>query len=74
MSDLDVMEEVAAVVPELTEGALDRCFIRSNDFGSVPLDSKEDRLKRDLDFQKKMKELGKMWEIRLSTIGEGAVF
>jgi beta-glucosidase-like glycosyl hydrolase len=71
MGDLAVMEEVAAVVPALEGEALDRCFMRSADFGSVPLDSKDGRLQRDVVFQQKMKELGKVWQSRLSTIGEG---
>ena len=74
MGDLDVMAEVAAAVPELSGDALDRCFMRSNDFGAMPLSSKESRLQRDVVFQQKMKDLGKVWQSRLSTIGEGAVF
>ncbi len=73
MGDLDVMEEVAAVVPELSGEVLDRCFMRPADFGSVPMDSKEVREQRDTDFQKEMKDLDAMWETRLSTIGEGIV-
>ena len=70
MGDLDVMEEIAAVVPELSGEVLDRCFMRPADFGSVPMDSKEVREQRDTDFQKEMKDLDAMWETRLSTIGE----
>jgi beta-N-acetylhexosaminidase len=73
MGDLAVMIEVAAAVPELSGDALDRCFMRSNDFGLVLLDSKESRLQRDVVFQQKMKDLGAIWQSRISTIGEGIV-
>lgn len=71
MGDLNVMQEVAENVPELTGTALDRCFMRSADFGSVPMNSKEVRESRDVVFQQNMNDLGKTWKSRLSAIGEG---
>ena len=72
MGDLAVMAEVSEAVPELTGEALDRCFMRPADFGSVSMDSKGVRDQRDSAFQQKMQGLGLTWESRLSTIGEGA--
>lgn len=72
MGDLDAMEEVAAAVPELSGEVLDRCFMRSADFGTVPLNTTEARGHRDAEFQQAMKALGATWESRLSAIGEGA--
>lgn len=70
MGDLNVMKEIADVTPDLSEEALNRCFLRSINFGTISPCAKTTLADRDILFKDLMENWQAKWTDHVSTIGE----